>query len=627
MTNSATKVASPALTALPAGRAPFVLLDDNTGQGTPSALYLDPVEIIRADRPEDVETALSRLEGAAQRGLHAAGFFAYELGYVLEPRLAHLLPPNRTVPLLWFGLFKAPVTLASADVDAMLAATSADKPTLSDVSLSWDGAAYAERFAKAADYIRAGDIYQMNLTFRARFRLTGAPVALYRELRAKQRVAYGGIIETGDLTVLSASPELFIEQAGRTVSTRPMKGTSPRGATDDLDRQARTVLATDAKQRAENLMIVDLMRNDLGRISDIGSVRVTDLFTVETFKTLHQMTSGVEARVVEGTTLAHLMEAIFPPGSITGAPKIRAMELVAELEDSPRGVYCGAIGRISPDGHALFNVAIRTPVFFEDGRGEMGIGSGVVADSGDSGEYAECLLKMKFLTDKVHRFELIETLLFDPTLGTGGDFWLLDRHVERLQASARYFGFRCDPTAVRRSLEDAVASRRHERLRVRLLLAESGQTTVTLTVLPAAPTGTVMRYVVSPTRLDSTDVFLAHKTTERHLYDREWQHFHDTVGADEVIYLNAEGTLAEGSRTSIFVERGGRLLTPPLAAGVLPGVLRAELMATGRAVEARLTLEDLAGPSAVFLGNSVRGLVPAVPLAHVPTVHRASDAA
>jgi para-aminobenzoate synthetase / 4-amino-4-deoxychorismate lyase len=594
---------------------PYVLLDDNTGSAAPSALYENPVEIVRADEPDEVPSAIARLEGAARRGLHAAGFFAYELGYVLEPKLAHLMPTNRTVPLIWFGLFKAPRTMGSAQVQAWLGEQTNETARLTDITHSWSSADYAQRFAKAADYIRAGDIYQMNLTLRARFRIEGPPLALYRELRQKQRVAYGGIIETGDLTVLSASPELFIERSGRTVSTRPMKGTSPRGATDAADAEAARVLATDTKQRAENLMIVDLMRNDLGRISEIGSVHVTDLFTVETFKTLHQMTSGVRSTLTEGTTLDQLLTGIFPPGSITGAPKIRAMELVAELEDAPRGVYCGAIGRISPDGHSLFNVAIRTPVFFPDGRGEMGIGSGLVADSAADREYAECLLKMKFLTDKVHAFELIETLLFDPTagpqtLGQTGAFWLLEGHLDRLQKSARHFGFRYSPEAVRAALEAKVHGQRDKRLRVRLLLSETGAITVTATEIAAPLPGQVMRYVISPTRLSSTEPFLLHKTTQRQLYDREWQQYHDTMGADEVIYLNEKGELAEGSRTTLFIERDGMLLTPPLTAGCLPGVLRSELIRTGKAREARLTLADL-DAARVRLGNSVRGLLPA----------------
>jgi para-aminobenzoate synthetase/4-amino-4-deoxychorismate lyase len=323
------------------------------------------------------------------------------------------------------------------------------------------------------------------------------------------------------------------------------------------------------------------------------------------------LTSGVKATLKEEVGLADLVRAIFPPGSVIGAPKIRAMELIRDYETEPRGVYCGAIGHISPKGEALFNVAIRTPVIFRDGRGEMGIGSGVVYDSVGAKEYAECLLKMKFLTDPPKSFELIETLLHD----AGSGYWLLERHLKRLEASAAYFGYAFDESAVRVALTDAVKGRAGERLRVRLLLAEDGKLTVTVAEQPAQKPGAVMRYVISETRLDSTNAFLFHKTTRRELYDREWQHYADTMKADEVLYLNERGELAEGSRTNIFVERDGKLVTPPLSSGLLPGVLRSELLASGKAVEATLTPDDLEGSNVVYVGNSVRGLVRAEPLA------------
>lgn len=588
----------------------FVLLDNNSGSGPPSLLFTDPVEIIAAETPEEVPAALARLEAAIAGGLHAAGFFAYELGYVLEPKLAGLMPEKRTVPLLWLGLYKAPAEMTSRQVEHWLAThTRSGSYHFTDVTLAWDEPAYLERFAEVQEKICAGDIYQLNLTFKARFRLSGSPLAFFLDLRQKQRVAYGGIVDTGKVTVLSASPELFIGQEGRTVSTRPMKGTAPRAGTLEADASARRQLAEDVKQRAENLMIVDLMRNDIGRIAEIGSVSVTDLFTVETFQTLHQMTSGVRATLNEGVGLAQLLKGIFPPGSVTGAPKIRAMELIRALETEPRGVYCGAIGHISPEGRALFNVAIRTAVVFRDAAGEMGIGSGIVFDSQGPREYAECLLKMKFLTDPVKPFDLIETMLYEP----GSGLALLERHIERLKTSADYFGFACDEAKVRKALADAVEGKR-ERLRVRLLLPEAGTVTVTTTPLPLAARDAVMRYVVSETRLDSADIFLFHKTTRRELYDREWQQYSQSAGADEVIYLNERAELCEGSRTTIFLERDGRLFTPALACGLLPGTLRAELIAEGRAVEALLTLEDLQSADAIYLGNSVRGLVRAKPL-------------
>jgi len=590
----------------------FVLLDNNSGAGPPSLLFTDPVEIISAETPDEVPAALDRLEVALQSGLHAAGFFGYELGYVLEPKLAGLMPQTRNVPLIWLGLYKSPAQMTSREVEHWLAThTRSGTYSFTDVTLAWDEPAYLKRFAEVQEKIRAGDIYQLNLTFKARFKLSGSPLTFFLDLRQKQRVAYGGIVDTGKVTVLSASPELFIAQEGRTVSTRPMKGTAPRAGTLEADALARQQLATDVKQRAENLMIVDLMRNDIGRIAEIGSVSVTDLFTVETFQTLHQMTSGVRAALKEGIGMAELLRGIFPPGSVTGAPKIRAMELIAALETEPRGVYCGAIGHISPSGRALFNVAIRTAVVFRDAAGEMGIGSGVVFDSAGPKEYAECLLKMKFLTDPVKPFDLIETMLYEPGRGIA----LLERHIDRLTTSARYFAFACDEAAVRRALAEATSDK-SERLRVRLLLSEAGTVTVTATPLPPPDARAVMRYVVSATRVDSADIFLFHKTTRRDLYDREWQHYSQSAGADEVIYLNERGELAEGSRTTIFLERDGRLLTPALSSGLLPGTLRAELLAEGRATEAVLTRADLETADAAYLGNSVRGLVRAVPLAY-----------
>lgn len=587
----------------------FVLLDNSSGRGAPSLLFSEPLEIISAATAEEVPAALARLEAGTAAGHHAAGFFAYELGYVLEPKIRDLFPKGRSVPLLWFGLYRAPREMSEREIDHWLAThTRSGSYQFTSVTTAWSQAEYETRFSAVQDKIRAGDIYQLNLTFKARFRLEGSPLTFYRDMRQRQRVAYAGIVDTGEVTVLSASPELFIEKHGRVVSTRPMKGTAPRAGTPEADADARRVLSSDLKQRAENLMIVDLMRNDLGRIAEVGSVSVTDLFTVETFRTLHQMTSGVRATLKEGVGLADLIRAIFPPGSVIGAPKIRAMELIRDYETEPRGVYCGAIGTISPQGSALFNVAIRTPVIFRDGRGEMGIGSGVVYDSVGAKEYAECLLKMKFLTDPPKSFELIETLLHE----AGSGYWLLDGHLGRLAGSAAYFGYAYDEAKVRDALDKAVAGRAGERLRVRLLLAEDGALTVT--VADQAAPGSAMRYVISDTRLDSTNAFLFHKTTRRELYDREWQHFNETLKADEVLYLNERGEVAEGSRTNVFIERGGKLLTPPLSSGLLPGVLRGELIRSGKAEEAILTLDDLGRADQVYVGNSVRGLVKAEPL-------------
>lgn len=590
----------------------FVLLDNSAGGGDASLLFSEPVAIVAAEAPDDVPDALRELERANAEGLYAAGFFSYELGYVVEPKLRHLLPDNRTVPLLWFGLYNAPREMSEADVDHWLAThTRSGSYHFADVEHAWDQGAYEARFDDVIEKIRAGDIYQLNLTFKARFRLDGSPLTFYRDMRRRQRVAYAGIVDTGAVTVLSASPELFIEKTGQIISTRPMKGTSPRAGTLEADEEAKRILASDAKQRAENLMIVDLMRNDLGRISETGSVEVTDLFTVETYQTLHQMTSGIRATLNGRLALEDLLSGIFSPGSVTGAPKIRAMELIREYETEPRGVYCGAIGHLSPQGNALFNVAIRTPVVFRDGKGEMGIGSGVVYDSVGETEYAECLLKMKFLTDPPKQLELIETLLHTKEDG----YWLLERHLERLGRSAEYFNFPYDREAAKAALDSAVTGKVEPRLRVRMLLNELGKISVTTTPIEATSANAPIRYVVSDTQLNSANALLYHKTTRRELYDREWQHCHDKFGADEVVYLNEKGQVAEGSRTNIFIERDGVLLTPCLETGLLPGVLRAELLDNGRAREATLTYEDLKNADSVYLGNSVRGLQRAKALA------------
>ena len=589
----------------------FVLLDNSSADGGASLFFREPLGVICAYEPAEVPSALAEIETALAAGRYVAGFLAYELGYVLEPKLASLLPRDRKVPLIWFGVYAEPHVMTSREVaDWLDSHTLSHSYQFTDVALAWERDTYVSRFRRVQEMIRAGDIYQLNLTFKARFSLTGSPLAFYRDMRQRQRVAYGGIVDTGAATVLSASPELFIEQHGRVIETRPMKGTASRAGRADADAEQRRILATDVKQRAENLMIVDLMRNDLGRIAEIGSVSVTDLFTVETFRTLHQMTSGVRATLKEGIGLAEVLDAIFPPGSVTGAPKIRAMELIREIETEPRGVYCGAIGYIGPKGNAVFNVAIRTPVVFRDGTGEMGIGSGVVYDSEADKEYDECLLKLKFLTDPPKNFELIETLLHQP----GEGYVLRERHLQRLASSAHFFHFPYDAVAVIAALDGVVRGREGERLRVRLLLAEDGRVSVTSTPMPAQAPDLVMRYVVSDTRLSAANPFLYHKTTRREVYDTEWQAAHDSRGADEVIYLNEHGELAEGSRTNIFIEKDGRLLTPPLDAGLLPGTLRAELLASGKAVESRLTLDDLERADAVFLGNSVRGLVRAEPV-------------
>jgi para-aminobenzoate synthetase/4-amino-4-deoxychorismate lyase len=591
-----------------------VLIDDSRSRQARSYLFEGPSAVIEAFEASAVTPALDEMERRLAAGAHLAGFFAYELGYVLEPRLGALLPQQRDVPLLWFGVFDAPAMLDHAGVDQLLGLDREGQCRISDFDVTMAREDYRSRFGRVKSLIAAGDIYQLNLTFKARFDYKGPAKALYARLREKQPVAHAALIETPDFAVISASPELFLEIDAGKALTRPMKGTARRGVTLEQDRELAQWLHDDPKSRAENLMIVDLMRNDLGRVCETGSVTVSDLFTVETFETLHQMTSGVRGTLRGDVDLAQLAASVLPPGSVTGAPKLRAVEIIRELEAEPRGVYTGAIGMFGPDGAARFNVAIRTLTLFPDGRGEIGIGSGVVQDSQADDEYDECLLKMKFLSHPPRSFQLIETMRFD----SGQGVYLLDRHLERLGRSAAYFGYPFDRAEVACLIEREVEGLAAGPHRVRLLLNKSGRASLT-SVAMAAPAGTpagtpAMRYAISEHRIDSADVFLFHKTTVREIYDGEHARYGEQYGCDEVLFLNERGELAEGSRTNIFVERDGVLATPALDCGLLPGTLRAELLASGQAREAALFPRDLEAGNAVYLGNSVRGLVRAEPI-------------
>ena len=587
--------------------SPYVLLDDSLTQGGRSLLYAEPERLVLANTPEEVEGALDEVSAGLARGLHAAGFFSYELGYCLEPKLKGLLPRDRRVPLFWIGLFGAPRALDDALTRAWLDKNGgAERAKISDLTLSWTREQYTQAFDKVEEFIAAGDVYQINLTLKFHFAFEGDAVALYAALRRKQRVAYGAVIGAPGFNVLSLSPELFFRREGKHMSTRPMKGTAPRGRTPREDARLKTWLAMDEKQRAENLMIVDLLRNDLGRVAKIGSVEVTDLFTVETYRSVHQMTSGISAELRSDMGLKDMLRALFPCGSVTGAPKVRAMEIIHELAPAPRGVYTGAIGHITPSGDAQFNVAIRTVVLDADG-GEMGIGSGIVADSKADSEFEECLLKAQFLTRPDAPFALIETIRYER--GTG--FHLLERHLARLQTSAAYFGYPFAREDVLQALDREAALVETPVAMLRFLLAEDGTITVTSTAIQLPTKNTVWRFVISDQRLDEKDPFFYHKTTRRQFYDREMERQKALTGCDEVVFLNKKGELTEGTRTNLFVELDGRLFTPALTCGLLPGTLREELLDLPRAAasEAVLSPQDLLGAERIYLGNSVRGLV------------------
>ncbi len=577
---------------------PFILCEDGRG-GVSARLFVRPVEVVRADATDEVAGALERIAAAAGRGLHAAGFLSYEAGYALEPRL-HALGEGRKgdLPLVWFGLFEAVEVLDEAGIAARLPDARGAFAGVPEPLLRRE--AYEAGVEDIARLIAAGEVYQANLTFQNRVRVAGHPLALYAGLRARARAGWGGIVFTGEHWLLSASPELFFTlEAGR-LTARPMKGTATRGEDAAADATAKATLGADPKNRAENLMIVDLTRNDMSRVSAPGSVTVPTLFAVETYPTVHHLTSTVESRLAPGLGPVDVLRAMFPCGSITGAPKIRAMEAIAGIERTARGAYTGSMGWIAPDGDAAFNVAIRT-LTMPDGGGEavLGLGAGIVADSRPADEWRECIAKGAFVGAGARRFDLIETMRFDPDEGIVD----LDRHLARLGASAAALGFACNRHDVRNALH-AATFRLHDARVVRLRLAPSGTIAIGVAALPTAPL-TPVPVVLAPLPVSRHDFRLRHKTSDRGFYDDA----RIAGGGFETVFVDADGFVTEGSFTSVFVGDADGWRTPPLERGLLPGILRARLIAEGRASEAELRVEDLC--EGFWIGNAVRGLISA----------------
>ncbi len=570
---------------------PYVLLDDARVSGaSPARLYANPVECLTAKTAEDVAPLFTALRTAQARGLHTAGFLGYDAGASLLP---HLSEPRDGI-LAWFGLFEQYQEVLADAMQSFLpdpagAWLSSLRPEISRVD-------YAKSFNSVQDYIRAGDIYQANLTFPLTADYVGDPLALYAALRPRAAAGYGGVIWTGEQHYLSFSPELFFALKGTRVTTKPMKGTAqrhPDRVADDAEAQA---LRTDPKQRAENLMIVDLLRNDLSRVCEPGSVTVPELFNVESYPTVHQMTSTVTGLLAAGNDVIDVIKALFPCGSITGAPKIRSMQIVAEVEKKPRGIYCGSIGRIDATGDAAFNVAIRTFTLCETTKQvSLGLGSGVIADSDETDEWAECLAKGDFARVKSFGFDLIETMRFEPARG----ILRLEAHLERMKASAQTFGFELDRHAIRNKLH-AATFHLGTLSKVRLLSSKSGAIAIEVRPLADTPDWDV---AIMPLPVSKSDFRLHHKTSDRAFYDEARK----TSGADEVVFFDLEGFLTEGSITAIFVERDGVLLTPPLSRGALPSVLRGELISEGHAIEVDLRPDDLG--EQFLVGNSLRGLI------------------
>jgi len=566
--------------------SPVVCLAERAGCGE----FSRPIRVVEAGRVEDVVAVLDEVEREAAAGRTCVGFVSYEAAAAFDAALGvHALTE---FPLAWFAIFEGDGTQRRPT------------PALVAPPLSWAPALrsdhYSDAIGRIREWIAAGDTYQVNFTYPTHAAFRGDAWGLFASLFRAQPTDLGMYLDLGRYAVASVSPELFFELDGDRIVTRPMKGTARRGLSSAEDDAQAVALRASDKERAENIMIVDMIRNDLGRIARTGTVSVASLFDVERHPTVWQMTSTVEART--DAALAEVFRALFPSASVTGAPKVRTMEIIRELEPGARGVYCGALGTVGPGRRARFSVGIRTAtVDRAAGTATYHVGSGITWDSVAAAEQDECRAKANVLTHRRRQFQLLESLLWD------GGYYLLDAHLERLRASAAYFDFAMDDERVRRELEQCASALRAAS-KVRLLLGRGGEVSV-----EAGPATVNRPVTVALARepVDSGDVFLYHKTTRREAYSGALA---SVPGVDDAILWNERGEVTESTTANVLVRRGGEWITPPVSSGLLAGVMRGELLREGRIREARVTLAEFAAADEIALVNSVRRWIP---VAHV----------
>jgi len=571
---------------------PYLVFDFVDSADVPQHLvFADPVEVITTTSLADVRSCLREVEQAKNKGLYAAGYVSYEAAPAMDASLN--VRADSLLPLIWFGLFRTPSDPRAKQLEAFQ--LSAWQPSIKR-------ATYDDNIARVGEAIGRGDTYQVNYGFRLRAEFAGDDYAFYRRLVQAQRAPYCAYLNLGRYRILSASPELFFRRHGSLITARPMKGTTRRGRWADEDNALAAELYQSEKNRAENVMIVDLVRNDLGHVAEIGSVRVRKLFELERYPTLWQMTSTIDATLRPGSTIEDLFVALFPSGSITGAPKISTMKIIANLEDSPRNAYCGAIGFVKPNGEAAFNVAIRTVVIDSElGMAEYGVGGGVTWDSTSADEYQEALNKAAVLVEPCAEFELLETMRLE-----NGKYALLERHLERLQSSAGYFDFSLSLQHVRAELAANAERLGTEAQRVRLLVSKDGVLRIENAALEVSHSASLAVALASrPVSRD--DLFLHHKTTQRQIFAELKAEFPDS---DDVLLWNEEEEVTEFCTGNLVAKLNGVLVTPPRESGLLAGALRAQLLADGEIQERVLPLSELYSATDLWLINSVRGWIP-----------------
>jgi para-aminobenzoate synthetase / 4-amino-4-deoxychorismate lyase len=555
-----------------------------------------PDRVLRADTLEQVGEVVSAVDGATRSGAWAWGYLAYEAAPAFDSALHVRAPKPDGPPLACFAIGSAPV------LEPIITAPAASRGVGGTWQLGWDAEEHRQRVTQVQSAVAAGEAYQVNLTTRLQRDQCGDPLEFYAALVHAQRGAYNAYLDLGRHVILSASPELFFLWNDDGITVRPMKGTAPRGSTNAEDIRIAAELRSSIKQRAENIMIVDLLRNDLSRVARVGSVRVTSLLDIEPYETVLQLTSTVTAAPAPDTTLLDVFRALFPCGSVTGAPKVTAMKLIKGLESSPRGPYCGSIGMIAPPGspfRARFSVAIRTAVLNRTtDTATYGTGGAITWDSEPGEEYDELQAKAQILYYPADDFQLLETFRWEPGTGLRN----LDRHLHRICDSARYFGFAHDLSDAHRQVRAAVAGLPPGKpLRVRLLLHRDGRLSVECTPLPAEKEPVILALDSQAT---ATSRWTRHKTTRRDLYDAAAKrHPYD----DDVILLDLSDHVIETTRANLAVKIDGRWHTPPLSVGCLPGIERQRLIDVGRLHERTITIEELPSCEALAVVNSLRG--------------------
>lgn len=589
-----------------------------------SYIFINPLKkiLLNSLSETEIKKFFRTIEILLNKKFCLSGFFSYELGYGLDFNIKKIKKQKKfDIPLAYFWVCKSPIIFnhKTGKFSKNLHFLLKNKNTIPtyfqtrNFHLNTSFEEYKKNIKKIKKYIANGDTYQVNYTIKGKFNFIGSEISLYHSLKENQQVEYGAFIKDRNFSIISFSPELFFKIDKNIITVKPMKGTIERNINKIIDKKNRFFLTNSEKNRAENLMIVDLLRNDLGKISVSNTVKVNKLFQIEKYKTLYQMTSTITSKLKNKVNLYQIFKSIFPSGSVTGAPKIRTMEIIQNLEKESRNIYTGVIGLFLNKKHSIFNVAIRT-ILLRKGTGEIGIGSGILYTSNYRKEYNECLLKSKFFTSTTHQqppFCLIETMLWKKNLHPNKiskhGFFLLKYHLDRIEHSAKYFGFKFDKQKLTRQLLYLTEKFNRDKYKIRVLLYSNGKIEITLKEVEELPCQPV-KITVSNITINNKNIFLYHKTTNRKIYEEEYKKY-KSYGYFDVLFRNQNNQFTETSRGNIFLKINGKLTTPPIECGLLPGTYRKFLIENSSVIIKPIYEEDLQKAEKIFITNSVVGLV------------------